>query len=233
MALPTHEDLICLYNQSMSKCEVFARQNRQGSVRVEKGKLVETLTENIVALAWMEARGKPERLSIGDQRQRTFRITLQPDYVSKLPLHVGRDVRKNESDYFIRAKVDKHIFVDGVFVMGIECKAFAENAMLKRILLDFRLLKSLHTKMICCLLQLESQLGGDYSRPLVNPRTGSRQSHTLMSFFPEVELNVVTLLEGERHPKRPIHKPEFRKELKPNALDHAICQFAALLRPFI
>lgn len=231
MALPTHEDLIWLYNQSMSKSELFARQNRQGAVRAEKGKLVETLTENIVALAWMEARGNPERLSIGDQR--TFRITLQPGYVSKLPLYARRDVRKNESDYFIRAKVDKHIFIDGVFVMGIECKSYAENAMLKRILLDFRLLKSLHTKMICCLLQLESQLGGDYSRPLTNPRTGSRQSHTLMSFFPEVELNVATLLEGERHPKRPIHKREFRKELKPEVLDHAINQFAALLRPFV
>lgn len=231
MELATREDLIRDYNLRMSQIQILAEQDKQGAVRAEKGKLVEALAENIVALAWMEARGKPERLSIGDHR--TFRIILQPDYVKNLPAYIRKDVQSNEADYFFRAKVDKHIFIDGMFVMGIECKSYAENAMLKRILVDFQLLKSLHPNMACCLLQLESQLGGDYSRPLANPQTGSKSSHTLMSYFPKVELNIVTLLEGERRVNMPIHDPEFHKELKPEILDYAIDRFLNLLRPLL
>jgi len=51
-------------------------------------------------------------------------------------------------------------------IMGIECKAYTENAMLKRILVDFTLLKSIVPKANCVLLQLESQLTGDYSKPM-------------------------------------------------------------------
>ena len=105
--------------------------------------------------------------------------------------------------------------------------------MLKRILIDYRLLKTLFPNLICCLLQLESQLGGQYSQPLSVPQFGSKSTHTLMSYFPEVDLNILTLLEGDRKVDRPIHKAEFRKELKIEVLNHAINQFAELLRPFV
>lgn len=105
--------------------------------------------------------------------------------------------------------------------------------MLKRILVDFRLLKSLHPNLICCLLQLESQLGGSYSQPLVNPQTGSPSTHTLMSYFPEVRLNIITLLQGERKIDQPIHKTAYFKELSSKSLDYAICKFSGLLSRFV
>lgn len=231
MALPTHEDLIRDYNSRMHQMGVLASQNKPGSVRAAKGKLVESLAGNIVGLAWQKADGSIRRLSIGDVK--TFQVSIRPDYVDGLPPAIRRQIRSKEDAYFYKAKVDRHVFIDGQLAIGIECKSFTENAMFKRILVDFRLLKSLYPNMVCCLLQLESQLGGEYSRPLSVPQIGSRSTHTLMSYFPEVDLNIVTLLEGERNVDRPIHKREFRKELKPEVLDHAINQFAALLRPFV
>lgn len=116
--------------------------------------------------------------------------------------------------------------------MGIECKNYTENAMLKRIMIDFRMLKSCYPDLLCCLLQLESQLGGDYAEPLANPRMGSPSSHTVMSFFSEIDLNVVTMLRGERRVKRPIHDPEFFKPLRPEDMEGVVAQFARLLEPF-
>jgi len=51
-------------------------------------------------------------------------------------------------------------------------------------------------------VQLESQLGGDYStdKDII---FGSRSTHTLLSHF-DIDLNIITLLEGERKVKRPI-----------------------------
>lgn len=72
-------------------------------------------------------------------------------------------------------KTDVHLYIDGKFVMAIECKAYTENAMMKRILVDFTLLKEVYPNLDCVLLQLESQLGGDYGhfdkKPLGSFRT--------------------------------------------------------------
>lgn len=105
--------------------------------------------------------------------------------------------------------------------------------MLKRILVDFSLLKSLHPDLICCLFQLESMLGGQYAHPLAHPQLGSPKSHVLMSFFPNVDLKIITLLEGERKVDRPIHKKPFFKPLTPACVDHAIEQVGELLKPFV
>ena len=150
-----------------------------------------------------------------------------------LPKEVRKYVERNKSQHYYRAQVDKHVFVDGVFVLGVECKAYAENAMLKRILVDFRMLKSLYPRLACCLVQMESMLGGSYSHPLRSPQLGSPPTHTLMSYYPEVHLHIVTLLEGERKIDKPIHKPEFFKELKPECLDLALETLAGLLEPFV
>jgi hypothetical protein len=80
---------------------------------------------------------------------------------------------------------------------------------------------------------MESQLGGSFSNPLADPQIGSPSSHTLMSYFPDVTLNIVTLLEGERKIDRPIHQAEHFKELDPRTLDYAIRRFSEMLQPFV
>lgn len=105
--------------------------------------------------------------------------------------------------------------------------------MIKRILTDYTLLKGAHPDLVCTLLQLESQLGGDYSSLSDKETMGSCSTHTLMSFFPKVDLHVVTLLEGERNIQKPVHKPEHFKKLKRKNLDRAITRYSDLLRPFV
>lgn len=231
----TRQELIRSYNLLVGGIEDEAIDDEEraygGVIRAAKGKLVESMTPHIVRLAWADCGGQPERLSFGDVK--TYRVPVVPDYVARLPDEIKSYINARLDQHFYRAQVDQHVFVDGAFVVGVECKSYTENAMLKRILVDFRLLKSLHPDLVCCLIQLESQLGGGYSDPLAEPQTGSPSSHTLMSYFPEVDLHIVTLLEGERKIDRPIHRTQYFKELNLEVLDHAINRFAELMKPFV
>ena len=230
----TRASLIARFADVLGSVERAAEQPGRsygGHIRKTKGRLLEGMTEDIIRIAWEECGGIPHRLSIGDVK--TFRVYVQDDYVRRLPTEIGNHIERNLNQHYYRAQVDKHVFVDGEFVLGVECKAYAENAMLKRILVDFRMLKSLYPGISCCLLQMESMLRGSYSSPLLSPQMGSPATHTLMSHFPEVDLHIITLLEGEREIDRPIHKPRFFKELKPECLDRAIETLAGLLEGFV
>ncbi len=50
-----------------------------------------------------------------------------------------------------------------------------------------------------------------------------------MSYFLQVELNIVTLLKGERHVEQPIHKSEYSKQLTMDSLKMATLKLAAIL----
>ena len=231
----TREELIRAYDILVGGMEEEAHEDEDraygGIVRAAKKKVTEQMASHIVQLAWLENDGDPRRLSIGDRK--SYSVAIQPGYVERLPKDIRDYINARLDGYTYQAQVDRHIFVDREFVLGIECKAYAEIAMLKRILVDFRILRSIHPNLVCCLLQLESQMGGDYSQPLAETHYGSPSSHTIMSFFTDVELTVMTVLAGERHPKRPIHKPEFFKEILPESLEAVIQRVAGLLGPFV
>ena len=231
----TRQELIRSYNLLVGGIDEQATDDEEraygGVIRAAKGKLVESMANHIIRLAWQDAGGQPDDLSFQDRRR--YRVPIRPEYIKTLPQEVKKHVKAHKDEYFFNAQVDVHVYIRKEFAMGVECKAYAENAMLKRILVDFRLLKSLHPNLICCLLQLENMLGGDYSQPLANPQIGSPRSHTLMSHFPEVSLNVITMLEGDRKVNEPIHDPDYFKELRPEFLDGAIERFAQLLRPMV
>lgn len=230
------EALIRYYSQSVLEAEneVDQADGRApgGVLRGKKGKLVEDMANHIILLAWKKAGGDLKRLTINKPR-RSYPVHILPEYIERLPFEIQQRIRSRKKEYFYRTQVDKLIFVDDALVIGVECKAYTENAMLKRILVDFHLLKSLHPELVCSLLQLESQLGGDYANPPDSaPPSGSPSTHTLMSHFPSVDLNIVTLLDGERKVKRPIHKKEFFKEMRPARLKQGIERFSELLSRF-
>ncbi len=128
--------------------------------------------------------------------------------------------------------VDKQVYIKDNFILGIECKAYTENAMLKRILVDFKLLKTLYPNIGCYLFQLESQLGGDYSE--LNEKTyGSAPTHTLLSYFPDVNLNIFTFLKGERKVDEPIHKHQYFKPLEESTILRAIQILSNDLRKYL
>ncbi len=231
----TPQELIRQYDRSVGGVKEDATYDDEraygGVIRAAKGKLVEDMALHIIQLAWQASGGSLERLSFGDTK--TYRVPIQTDYIVILPAEIRGYIDTRRDEYYYRAQVDKHVFVDGAFVMGVECKSYTENAMLKRILVDFQLLKSLCPDLVCSLLQLESMLGGSYSDPLASPQVGSPSTHTLMSYFPEVDLNIITLLEGERRVDQPIHQPEYFKDLTLECLEHAIGCFSKLLAPFV
>lgn len=168
----------------------------------------------LIEIAWRELGFDDGRLSTDRQ---TVKIPLKRGYLKRIKsLEVREYIKRNIKEFYYPLKTDLHVYIDGKFKIAIECKAYTENAMLKRILVDFTLFKQFYPNLTFILFQLESQLGGDYS-VFNNVSYGSPSTHTLLSYF-DIELNIITLLEGERKVDKPIHKPEHYKSLRAESL---------------
>ena len=207
MSIDKIDKIIAHYNAVIKGVDSDAakREDRAygGVIRAEKGKLQEFITEEIIRIAWSEISDDETRLEINSNK---IPVPIQESYIKNFPdEEVKKYIKEHKNNYYYGLSVDKHVFIDDIFVMGIECKAYTENAMLKRILTDFHLLKTLYPNISCHLFQLESQLGGDYS-DLPDTVYGSKSTHTIMSYFDDVDLHITTLLKGERDIKNPIHK---------------------------
>ena len=192
------DEIVKAYEILVKGIESEANDNEDrafgGIIRAVKGKLVESIARHMVEIAWQNIKGKPERLSLVKQ---TYKIPIKKSYIEKLKyMEVREYIYKNIKDYYYGLRTDIHVSIDNKMVMGIECKAYTENAMIKRILVDFTLLKSVIPDITCVLLQLESQLTGDYRNPKKKIIYGSHSSHTIMSYF-DVDLNIITLLEAK------------------------------------
>ncbi len=225
------QEIIQAYNAHVQGIEEKARSstNRSygGVIRAGKGKLQEYITETLAQIAWQYVGGNPDSLEINSKK---ISIPIRNEYISRIKdQEIKKYIQKNITDYVYKLSVDKHIFIDGRFVIGIECKAYAENAMLKRILVDFDLLKMQYPDLSCYLFQLESQLGGDYHL-LENSVYGSHSTHTIQSYF-SCNLNIVTFLAGERKIDRPIHK--YFKPLKIEILRDVVETLAEDMRRFL
>lgn len=227
-------ELITTYNSIIKVVDKNAGEEEDraygGVVRSVKGKLQEHITEQIINMAWGMLGGKNERLSIDSKKQR---IPIQKDYIMQIEdSEVKKYILSNVSDYFFGISVDKQVYVDKKLVLGIECKAYTENAMIKRILVDFSLLKTIFPDISCYLFQLESQLGGDYCdlREII---FGSKPTHTMMSYFPKVKLNIFTFVKGERKVDEPIHKKKYFKPLEKIQIENAVSLLANDLKKYL
>lgn len=158
--------------------------------------------------AWNRTGHDKERLEF---RSKKFKIQPRSD-VSFEDLELLKSV-KNVNSLHYHLGVDIHTYIDDKFCLAVECKAYTENAMLKRILVDFWLLKKMSPELNCCVVQLETFLGGSYE-PNEDYHIANSSTYTLVSHFPDVDLGIYTLLAGSRHIKRPIHRREFAKPLE-------------------
>lgn len=200
-----------------------------GIVRAGKGMLVESMTSSLVRIAWEDAlHQRPDTLEIN---KRKMPIGISDAYISRIAdSRVKRHVRENRDRLIYKFGTDVQVFVNGRLILPIECKAYTENAMLKRILFDASLMKEATGVDTYYLVQLESQLGGDYSE-LNEVSYGSSATHALLSHV-NVNLKIITLLKGERRVDRPIHKAPYFKELRMSALQKAVALFTDDLRPY-
>ncbi len=219
------DEVISLYVQNVQSIEELSA----GEQRAKRGKFVEFTCETLIKRAWSLAGGAADRLSFGTKK---YKLEIKPSYLNKFSPELKTYIRSSNDKYY-KVKVDRHVFIDGIFVMGIECKSYTENAMLKRIMVDFLFLKETQpNSILCVLLQLESMLGGDYEKAKESVN-GSPSSHSIMSKFSNIDLHILTLLEGERHPKEPIFKQGFKKDLKKENVEYVVEKLKELLAQFV
>jgi len=224
------KNLINYYKSVVTGIDIEAKRAKKraygGIIRSGKGNLVENLAENLIKIAWREL-GRD--LSILSFEKKTVKVPIRKEYIERIKNpDVKKFIEEHKKDYYYPLKTDIHVHVDGKFRIAMECKSYTENAMLKRILVDFTLFKQVFPQLVFVLFQLESQLGGDYSSENFI-KFGSPSTHTLLSYF-DIDLNIITLLEGERKVDKPIHKPEFYKPLKEKNLLIALNVLKDLLK---
>ncbi len=203
-----------------------------GQIRGAKGELVENIVDAITQLAWHEMGGKANRFNI---RRQIRKIAINEDYVKNLSSEYIRDhIEQNKEQYTYKIELDKAVEIDNNLILGIECKSYMDNTMLRRTLKDFELVvKLLYPKMFFCVFQLINGLGGDYGEVRKQRQLGSRSTHTLMSYTPEINLEIITLLNGKMDPKRSIHDPEHFKELPVENVETCVNKFKNILKPFV
>lgn len=231
--IPTVEDLVKAYNFLVQNIDDQASSGKNGDrayggiVRAGKGLLVESMAKGLVSIAWKNIGGDENRISF---EKDPIIVPLKTKYLERIqnPI-IKKHISDHIGEYFYRFKTDVHVYIDDELAIGVECKAYTENAMLKRIMVDFTFLRQAHPKADAVLLQLESQLGGDYGEIFKEPILGSASSRTIMSYF-DVDLNIITLLEGERKVDAPIHKKDFFKSVSDASLQKTVEVFEELLR---
>ena len=203
---------------------IAMRGKSPGTVRAMKGKLVEDLTKHMVELAWRDLGGAPRDLTFAKGKHY---IPINREYVGRQPQEIREYIESRIDEYRYGLGCDVQVHVRGAFFLAIECKSFTENAMLKRILIDCSMLKSLFPDLRFALVQLESMLGGDYS-DLGEIRFGSVASHTIMSYF-DVDLTILTMLQGERRINQPVHEARWYKPLTQETVASALSELQVLL----
>jgi hypothetical protein len=225
------DDLIETYDRNTKVMEHDAAKSVKedgraygGFVRSAKGKLQEYISNELILIAWNAELAKDsKRLSVNSNK---IRIPIKLEYVETIRNRAVKDyILANIQRYYYGLSVDKHVFIDGKMILGIECKAYTENAMIKRILEDFHLLKTKIPHLLCYLFQLESQLGGDYSSEVKNPK-GNVPVTTLMSHFSDVDLNIVTLFP----PRKKIDEYYFPRELTVEKLERALMVLVSIFQ---
>ena len=228
LAYPDYESIVDLYTKSIHSMYGMTA----GQIRGAKGALVENMVDAIVALAWHEIDGETNRFNIGKQ---TRSIAISDDYVKNLtPEYIRDHIEKNKGRYICKIELDRAVEIDNNLILGIECKSYIENAMLKRTLKDFELIvKLLYPKLLFCVFQFENGLGGDYGEVNKRRHLGSESTHTLLSHTPKVNLEIITLLDGDRKSSREIHKRQYFKPLRRKNVATCVSKFRTLLEPFI
>ncbi len=224
------QKIIDKYQETVQGIDKKAKESNElaygGIVRSAKGELVESIAEDLVKIAWEDLGKEKNMLSF---EHHFITIYINKDYINKIKnKEVQEYINTNINHMYYKIKPDVQVYVDNKFKISVECKAYTENAMFKRILVDSTLIKNIYPDVKFVLLQLESQLGGDYSEIFKDIHYGSPSTHTLLSYF-DIDLNIITLLEGERKVDEPIHKDKSFKQLKMASLLKAVDVIKSLL----
>lgn len=223
------EDIINYYQASI---EDLCEEKNPGLIRSKKGKLVEETARRIVKAAWVACLGQSGERLEQNKKKKAMRMLDWEKYLKRYDDTTIKDkIKSKKSSIKYDFGTDDHVYIDGKFVLAIECKSYTESAMLKRIIYDRKMLHEYSPETDYILLQFESALGGDFEF-CSNSTFGSNQYHVFMS-REKTNIDVITLLEGRRRSGQPIHKREHRKDLKKEHLLHAILTVSEKLKAYV
>ena len=223
--------LMKFYNQKIRAMHTGAidavqrdsRRTVAGQIRSMKGTLVERLAGEILRSACIELGISEDRVRI----ERKFKVETtitDPSYIGGLNEEVSRHVAENIADFVSYLEVDAVLLVDGLFVLGVECKSFTEKTMFTRAVHDAGLLYKYHPNKKYIVLQLENALGGDYAEDK-DVFLGSPAAHIAMSDYPHLDIEVCTLLDGSRRSNMPIHSSKYFKDISVYKLNRTLNKF--------
>lgn len=197
-----------------------------GQIRYIKGRMVEDLTKDILKMVCYNLGIEESRVSFD---KNPVHLGIENDYYvfNQIDnIHVAEHILDNLDDYICSLETDVHLNIDKKFIINVECKTYTESAMLKRILCDSMLVKSVYPNVSCALVQLENALGGDYGKNTY-PTFGSRIAHVIMSRL-GVKLDILTLMLGNRRANAPLDK--YPKPLDIHKLNVAADKFASIIK---
>ncbi len=223
--------LIKFYNQKIRAMQTGAitavqrdpRRTVAGQIRSMKGTLVEELAGEIMRSACLELGISEDRVRV----ERKFKIETtitDPNYIGGLSEEVAIHVAENIAEFVSYLEVDAALLIDGMFVLGTECKSFTEKTMFTRAVHDAGLLYKYHPNRKYIVLQLENALGGDYAEDK-EVFLGSPAAHIAMSDYPHLDIEVCTLLDGARCSSRPIHESGYYKNISVYKLNRTLNKF--------
>ena len=191
-----------------------------GILRSNTGIFVEYAAHSIALMAWKDLGGDMDKIRVSKEK---ILVPVKEEYIESQSEEIKSflDSRQNKG---YQCSVDKHVYIENELVLAIECKAYAENAMLKRIITDMGFIKSTYPAAKCYLFMLESQLGGDYSELKENP-LGSYSSHAIISNTGVKDFKILPHVKGDRLVKAPIFERKFYKPISKRMLDRTLKLF--------
>lgn len=99
-------------------------------------------------------------------------------------------------------QVDAHVYKDGKLVLVVEAKAYLDSCYYERACHDFTVMRLSHPDVRCIVVALEDSLKEETKK-------------FTDCVFRNVCDKVFFLCDGKRSSSRPLYRPEFRKDLRP------------------
>ena len=104
---------------------------------------------------WHDLGGNEHDIDTGMSR---IIVPINQEYLDGLDdAEVVNHIRENIAHYEYKFKIDVPVVVRDELAIAVECKAYAKNAMLKRILFDGCFIRKINPHADIVLFQLESQ----------------------------------------------------------------------------
>jgi len=214
------DSILSSLETNVSKTKSKTNRKSGGIKRGIKGSTVRKIYSLIINHAIEETKSKYKLVMYKDlpKEIKKFNILKVPKkYEDKYNLNFS-DEEKSKG---YECQYDGYIVFENKLVMLVEYKAYFENAMIKRCLMDATFAQLVDKKIIYCLCALETQV-------LQDGREIGYNSHSLRNFFYEkfkTEIEVLFLLDEARIIGRDITEKENVKEVNIDKLKKAVNYF--------